>query len=141
MWFLQGFLSLLGRLMLCAIFIMSAVAEKIPHFAETVALMESKNIPNAKIMLVGAILFSIAGSLMIILGYKVRIGALLLLVFLGLATYYFHDFWNDETTRDAQLLHFLKNLGLAGALVFLLANGSGAWALDARDSATDEDFL
>lgn len=141
MWLLQGFLSLLGRLMMCSIFIMAAVAGKIPNFEATVAEMEAKNIPNAKIMLIAAIALLIAGSLMIIIGYKGRIGALLLLVFLGLATFYFHDFWNNEETRDTEILHFMKNLSIAGALVFILGNGSGSWALDSRDASTDEDFL
>jgi putative oxidoreductase len=127
--------------MLCAIFLMAAVADNIPNFAKTVARMESRNIPSAKIMLIGAIVFLIAGSLMIILGYKGRFGALLLLVFLGLATYYFHDFWNDEATKDVELLHFMKNLGLAGAFVFILGNGTGAWSLGGRDNQSDEDFL
>ena len=138
MWFLQGFFSLLGRIMLCSIFIMMAVA---PDFAETVETMEAENVPNAKIMLIGAIAFLIAGSLMIVLGFKTRVGALLLLVFLGFTTFYFHDFWKNPETRDIEILHFLKNLSIAGALVYILGNGSGYWALDSRDNSTDEDFL
>ena len=138
MWFAQGFFSLLGRLMLCSIFIMMAVT---PNFDETVATMEAENVPNAKIMLTGAIAFLIAGSLMIVLGFKSRIGAVLLLIFLGFTTYYFHDFWNNTETRDIEILHFLKNVSIAGALVYILGNGSGNWALDSRDNSTDEDFL
>ena len=44
-------------------------------------------------MLVGAIVFVLAGSPSIIVGISTRIGAPLLLVFLELATDYFHDFW------------------------------------------------
>ena len=55
MWFVRGSLSLLGRIMLCAIFVMSAVANKIPNFTQTVAEMEGKGIPQANIMLIGAI--------------------------------------------------------------------------------------
>ena len=141
MWFLQGFLSLIGRLMLCAIFFMAAVSSNIPQFDQAVADMEAHGVPYAKIMLIGATVFLIAGSLMIILGYKGRFGALLLLIFLVLASYYFHDFWNNEATKDIELLHFMKNLGLAGALVFILANGTGAWSLSGRDGQTDDDFL
>ena len=53
MWFIRGFLSLISRLMLCAIFIMSAVANKIPNFANTIAKMEAEGVPQAKYMLIG----------------------------------------------------------------------------------------
>ncbi len=141
MWFIQGFLSLTGRLMLCAIFVMSVVADKIPAFNECVVKMQKEGIPQPKIMLIGAIAFLIAGSLMIILGYKGRVGALLLLVFLALATYYFHDFWNSEENQAIEILNFMKNLSMAGALVFIMANGTGAWSLDGREKVTDEDFF
>ena len=143
MWFVRGFVSLLGRLMLCAIFVMSAVGNKIPKFAETVAIMENEGVPQAKIMLVGAIAFLILGSLLVILGYKARFGALLLLIFLALATYYFHDFWNIKDAPDAQtlqMIEFMKNLGLAGAMLFIMANGSGHWSLDGT-SEDDDEFI
>jgi putative oxidoreductase len=142
MWFLRGFLSLVGRVMLCSIFVIAAAANKIPMFDECLADMESQGVPFAKVMLVGAIAFLIGGSLLIILGYKARLGAFLLIVFLGVTTYYYHDFWNaGPAYNDNQMLHFLKNLSLAGALVLIMANGSGAWSLDARDDETDENFL
>jgi putative oxidoreductase len=69
----------------------------------------------------------------VILGYQARIGALLLLVFLVLATYFFHNFWALEGKEaEAQMIQFMKNLSMAGAMVFLIANGSGAWSLDRK---------
>ena len=44
-------------------------------------------------MLVGAIVFLIVGSLSVIAGHKTQFGAALILVFLVLASYYFHNFW------------------------------------------------
>ena len=58
--------------------------------------MDKAGIPAPQFMLVGAIVFLIAGSLSIIIGYKARFGAVLLLVFLVLATYYFHHFWTSR---------------------------------------------
>jgi putative oxidoreductase len=141
MWFIRGFLSLISRLMLCAIFVMSAVANKIPRFGATIAMMEAEGIPQAKYMLIGAIAFLILGSLLVILGYKARFGALLLLIFLALATYYFHDFWkikDDQAAQTVEMISFMKNLGLGGAMLFLLANGSGHWSLDGSREDDDE---
>ncbi len=144
MWFIQGFVSLVGRLMLCAIFLMAVLAEQIPSFDATVKTMGEQGIPMPRIALIGAILFLIVGSLLIIVGFKARVGALLLLIFLALATYYFHDFWHLETGSEAQkteLAHFMKNLALGGAMVLILANGAGRWALDTRRDDDDDDFL
>ena len=90
---LQGFGTLLGRVMLALVFFMSAIGNKIPKFNDVAGYMASEGVPFPQVMLVGAIVFLIAGSLSIILGFKAWVGVGLLLVFLVLATYFFHDFW------------------------------------------------
>ncbi|OJW12345.1 MAG: DoxX family protein [Planctomycetales bacterium 71-10] len=129
----QGLISVLGRVALSAIFLLSAVGNKIPNFGAISDLLGSKGMPAPKFMLAGAIAFLIAGSLSVIAGYKTRWGALLLFLFLLPTTYLFHDFWNltGEAAHDQQI-QFMKNLSMAGAFLFLLANGGGAWSLDAR---------
>ena len=69
-----------------------------------------------------------------------RIGATLLLVFLVLATYYFHDFWTFEgQDQQMQMIQFMKNMALMGAMLFIIANGPGPWSLDNRKSSTSSD--
>ncbi len=132
---IQGLTTVLGRLMIAAIFLMSALGNKIPNFNNVAGYMASKGVPQAQVMLAGAIVFLIVGSLSIIIGYKARIGASFLLIFLVLATYYFHDFWKYEgKEQQEQMIQFMKNLSLMGTMVFLMANGSGAISLDGRRS-------
>lgn len=135
----------LGRVMLAAIFLMSAVGNKIPRFGQTVEYMAANGVPAPQLMLVGAILFLIAGSVALILGFQARIGAILLLIFLALATWYFHDFWTfapDSPEYQQQMIQFLKNMGLAGGMLIVLANGAGPGSIDrwlhdrAKHSAT-----
>ncbi len=135
---IQGFGSLLGRIMIATIFLLSAVGNKIPNFSKTAGYMASEGVPMPQVMLVGAILFLIVGSILIIVGFKARTGAVLLLVFLMLATYFFHDFWTfkDAQAQQAQMIQFMKNLALMGTMLFIMANGSGAMSLDAKRSAT-----
>ena len=121
--------------MLATIFLMSAVGNKIPNFGNVAQYMTSEGVPSASFMLVGAIVFLIAGSISIGLGFKTRIGAGLLLVFLALATYFFHDFWTlapDSKEFEMQMIQFMKNLALAGAMLMLIANGAGPGSLDNR---------
>lgn len=134
----QNVLSLAGRTMIAAIFLLSAVGNKIPSFSSVSSYMAAEGVPAPQIMLAGAIVFLIAGSLSVILGYKAQLGAGMLLAFLMAATFFFHDFWTfDGQERQAQTIQFTKNLSLMGAMVFLIANGSGRWSLDARVGASD----
>src|SRR6478735_7983117 len=130
---LRGPLSVLGRLLLCTIFFMAAVGNKIPHFSDVVKIMESVGVPAPQFLLAGAIVFLLVGSLSVIVGYKARVGASLLLTFLVLASYYFHPFWKLEgQAQQEQMIQFMKNLSMMGAMLFLIANGPGPWSVDAR---------
>ena len=128
---LQGIVAVTGRVLLCVIFLMAAVGNKIPHFSDVAQLMGSKGIPQPKLMLAGAIVFLLAGSLSVITGYRARIGALLLLVFLALATYYFHNFWaiTEAKAQQEQMIQFMKNLSMMGAMLFIIANGPGPMSI------------
>ncbi len=134
---LFGVLALLGRLMLVAVFLLAAVGQKIPKFSETAASMASEGVPVPKIMLGGAILFLIAGSLSVGLGFKARIGATLLLVFLLLSTYFFHDFWTrqDPMEKQEQMIQFMKNASMMGAMLLVIAHGPGLMSIDGRMTA------
>ena len=128
---LRGPLTVLGRVLLCAIFLLAVVGNKIPHFSDVVKIMESVGMPAPQFLLAGAIVFLLAGSVSVIVGYKARIGAVLLLTFLVLASYYFHPFWKLEgQAQQEQMIHFTKNLSIMGAMLFVVANGSGPMSLD-----------
>ena len=147
---IQSITTVAGRVLLTFIFLMSAVGNKIPNFNGVAGYMAAEGVPAAKVMLAGAIVFLIAGSLSVIAGYKTRIGAGLLLVFLVLATYFFHDFWTWpqdamwvlSSNSDVQLpvaqiemISFMKNLALMGAMLFIIANGAGPMSVDAEPAA------
>jgi putative oxidoreductase len=130
---IQGFVSVVARLMIVAIFLASAAANKIPKFTEVAETMGGVGIQQPKIMLAGAIVFLILGSVSLIVGFYARFGALLLLVFLIAASYYFHAFWKLPAGPDQmrEQINFMKNVALMGTMVFIMANGAGAWSMDA----------
>lgn len=124
-------LSLAGRLLMVTIFLMSAIGNKIPNFSGVAGYMASEGVPMPHLMLIGGIVFLIAGGLFVAAGYQTRLGAGLLLAFLVLATYYFHDFWNFEgEEQQQQMIQFMKNLSLMGSMLFLIANGPGLLSID-----------
>lgn len=130
---LKGVVTLVGRLMIATIFLLSAVGNKIPQFNNVVGYMASEGVPMPSVMLGGAIVFLLIGSVSIILGFKARLGATLLLIFLVLATYWFHDFWTFEgPEQQTQMIQFMKNMSLMGTMLFLIANGAGPFSIDSR---------
>lgn len=135
--FFQGILAVIGRITLCLIFLLSAVGNHALKFKGTVEFMQQHKVPKPQVLLVGAIAFMILGSISVIVGYKARLGALLLFIFLALATYYFHDFWNyADNNKTEVMVEFLKNLSIMGAMLFIIANGAGPMSVDARLSKT-----
>jgi len=121
---------LLGRILITALFLRSAFG-KIMGFSAVAAGMAKKGLPFAEVLLVGAIVFEIAGGLMVLLGWKARWGALLLILFTIPVTFLYHDFWNFEGQQyRGQLTQFMKNLSILGALFFVMGMGSGPFSLE-----------
>ncbi len=138
---IQGILSCVGRLMISIIFLLSAFGNKILNFNSVADLMAAQGMPQDEILgipahkylLCGAIVFLILGGLSVAAGFKARLGACMLLLFLAGATYYFHDFWNAEADqKPTEMIQFLKNLALSGTMLFIIANGAGPGSLDQR---------
>lgn len=128
--FLQGPLSVLARLCLCTLFLERSLANMIPRYSGFLKSMRAEGFPNPKLLLPSLITLAILGSTLVILGFKARIGALLLLVFLGISTYYAADFWHLSADMQEKQAHFIKNIGLVGAMLLIVANGPGAGSFD-----------
>ena len=125
-------LAVLGRILLSAIFISSGY-HKITGWEQTANYMAAKALPMVPVLLVGAILVEIVGGLSVVVGFKARIGAALLIVFLIPTTVIFHDFWAYEAPQQQdQLINFMKNLAILGGLFQIAAVGPGPWSIDKR---------
>jgi len=118
----------LGRLLLALIFIITG-AGKIGAYAGTQAYMDSMGVPGVLLPLVIAL--ELLGGLAIVLGWQTRIVAFLLAGFCVLSAVIFHGNIGDQ----GEQIQFLKNLGLAGGFLLLVAHGAGAWSLDNRRGA------
>ena len=133
---IQDVSNVVGRLMISGIFLASALGNKIPNFSQVAEKMAAEGVPLPSVMLTGAIAFLVAGGVSIVLGYRTHVGAGMLLVFLVLATYFFHDFWNFEgANRQMQMIQFMKNGSLMGTMLLLISNGPGALSLDRNTSS------
>jgi putative oxidoreductase len=72
------------------------------------------------------------GGLAILLGAWTRCAALLMIVFVIVATAISHRYWEfaDAAARRMQQSHFAKNLTIIGGFVLMLVTGGGRFSVD-----------
>ena len=123
---------LIGRVFLSVIFILAGLG-KIGDWSGTAGYMASRGMPAIPLFLTLAIIFEVLGGFSVLLGFKTKIGALALFLFLVPATLIFHNFWTyPEAQQQMQMIMFLKNLAIMGGLLTLAAAGPGPLSIDAR---------
>lgn len=127
---LSKWVQLAGRIALGAIFLLSAIG-KLSNWSGTVGFAASKGVPQA--LLAGATALELLGALSLFAGFKTRWGVTALVVFLVPVTLVFHNFWAVQgPEQQQQMVHFMKNLAIAGGLLIVFAAGPGAVSVDAR---------
>ena len=115
--------DLIGRILISALFLISAF-NKIFNLDGSIGWMESFGVPG--FLIYPAIVIEIVLPVLVIVGYQARIAAGILSIFCLMTAFIFHfDFSNQ-----IQLVSFLKNIGLAGGFLFIVANGTKDWAVD-----------
>jgi putative oxidoreductase len=120
----------IGRLLFALIFLMSGPM----HFSShTIAYAASQGVPLASILVPFSGLLALVGGLSIVLGYRARIGAFLIAIFLVGVTP-LHNFWavSDPMMHQMQFILFMKNVAMLGGTLLISQLGSGPWSLDAR---------
>ena len=116
-------LDLIGRILISALFLISAF-NKVFNLDGSMGWMETFGVPG--FLIFPAIAIEIILPILVIVGYQARIAAGLLAIFCLLTAFLFHfDFSNQS-----QIVSFLKNIGLAGGFLFIVANGTKDWAVD-----------
>lgn len=128
----QNALTLLGRILLVALFLPAGIA-KLTGFSGTVGYIASVGLPAASLGAVLAIVVEIGGGLALLAGFQTRIAALVLAIFTLGASVFFHAYWAAPADQAmvAQLL-FFKNIAVIGGLLVLAGQGAGTWSLDAK---------
>ena len=118
-------IDLFGRILISALFLISAY-NKIFSIDGSMSWMDGFGIPG--FLLYPAIALEIILPLCIIIGYQARIAAGLLAIFCLATAFIFHLDFMDPM----QKISFLKNIGLAGGFLFIVANGTKDWAIGAK---------
>jgi putative oxidoreductase len=105
------------------------------HFSsKTIAYAASQGVPLASIAVPLSGVLALAGGLSILLGFRARIGAWLLVAFLAAVTPMMHNFWTvtDPMMHQMQFIMFMKNVSMLGGALLITQFGAGPWSLDQR---------
>jgi len=129
---IEKFGPLLGRILIALIFLLSGFG-KITGFAGTAGYMASKGLPMVDLLLAITIVIELGGALMIIAGFKARLAALALFLWMIPVTFIFHNFWAAPADQAMiQQIMFMKNLAIMGAMLYIAAFGSGPMSVDKK---------
>jgi putative oxidoreductase len=126
-------LVFLGRLFYVLLFLTAAPN----HFTKQgISYAVAQGVPLASIGVPLTGVIALVASFSILLGYRARIGAWLMVLFLALVTPLVHKFWGvaDPNMAQQQMFHFFKNVSMLGGALLITQFGAGSWSLDARRS-------
>ncbi len=126
---LRQYAPLIGRILIAQIFLLSGIS-KIGGFANTAGWMASKGVPLPEVLLAITIVIEVGGALMILAGWKARLGAIALFLWMIPVTFIFHNFWAMQGGEAlTNQIMFMKNLALMGAMLYIYAFGSGSYSV------------
>jgi putative oxidoreductase len=129
----KGGVVLLGRFLFGLIFIMSGLN----HFSkQEIGFAAAQGVPLASLAVPLSGIMALLGGLSILFGYRARLGAWLIVLFLVPVTFTMHKFWGvaDPTTAQIQMIMFMKNISMLGGALLITQFGSGPLSLDVRHS-------
>ena len=122
---MKNFLDLLGRIFISVIFLYSGT-NKILNYEITFQWIEIFEI--SKFLLVFTVIMEIIFPVFIIIGYKTKIAAIALSIYCLSTAFIFHNDFSSQT----QIITFLQNISLTGALILMIVNGTKDWALEKK---------
>jgi putative oxidoreductase len=127
----SALLDFLGRVLLTGVFFVSVPA----HFGPVdLNFAIGAGVPLARFVVPATGILQLLGALSVLLGYKTKVGAWLLILFLAPVTLTMHKFWaaGDPMMAQLQWGMLTRNVAIVGGLLLLSQFGPGAWSLDAR---------
>ena len=116
-------LALFGRIFLSVLFLVEGI-RKFFFQEETIMYMEDFGVPE--ILFFPSIFVEILFPLLLIIGYKTKIAALVMALFTLTVAIIFHTNFNS----GMEMTFFLKDLAIAGGFIIILINGAGLLSID-----------
>ena len=114
-----------GRVLIAFMFVMSGL-NKMNNYSNTAGWMDAMGVPGSLLPIV--IVLEVLGGAAIMIGWQTRIAAILFAAFSIMSAAIFHADFSDQN----QMIHFMKNVSIAGGFLFLIVHGAGTYSMDNR---------
>jgi putative oxidoreductase len=129
------FIVPLGRFLFALIFLMTPLT----HFsAQGIGYAAHQGVPMAGVLVPLSGVIAFVGAVLVIVGFRARLGAWLIVLFLVPVTFVMHAFWTvtDPMMAGFQRAMFFKNVSILGAALVIAYFGAGPISVDAKREAT-----
>jgi len=121
----SNYVAPVGRVLIAFMFVMSGL-NKINNYGNTAGWMDAMGVPGSLLPIV--IVLEVLGGAAIMIGWQTRIAASLFAAFSVMSAAIFHADFSDQN----QMIHFMKNVSIAGGFLFLIVHGAGTYSMDNR---------
>jgi putative oxidoreductase len=122
---------LIARIALAVLFLWAGTM-KLLGYAGFVGYLQSKGVPFVAIAAPLVVVIEVLGGVLLVLGFKIRALGLILAIYAVATAVLGHDFWNvtDASLQRDMVVHFWKNIGIAGGFLLLTVTGAGRISID-----------
>lgn len=122
------YIFFIGRAMFALVFLIKAVGHFCPRM---IAHAGEMGVPMANVVVPFWGTVAIIGGLSILFGFKAKVGAWLVIIFLLPVTFFMHPFWQPDVSFAMRMhaLCFWKNISIMGAALMMTYMGSGPMSL------------
>lgn len=122
---MKDIIDLVGRVFMSFIFLYQATMNILePSFTKKIMVQHGIESQINFLYLAGIVLM-VLGGIMVLIGYRARLGAFLLLVFLIPSTLQYYLDLSDPVQQQV----LLRNIAIMGGLMVIMANGSGKYSI------------
>jgi uncharacterized membrane protein YphA (DoxX/SURF4 family) len=127
---MKNTLDLFARIFIAILFYFEAM-DSFWYFEKTKETMTIYGLTwRQDLLLTLTIIALIIGATLVLIGYYSNFGAFLLLLYILPTTFIIFSFWNDPiAVRRIQMINFMRNLAIIGALLLLIVNKPGSYSV------------
>ncbi len=127
---MKDIVDLIGRILIAAIFLFEAY-DTLAHWASTKETLTAYSILWRQDLLIGLAGFVLLlGGILLLIGYRVGFGAILLMAYWVPVTFIIYSFWDDPIElRRVNSISFMRNMAIVGGLCMLISHGSGKYSV------------
>ena len=129
----RAFLPLFGRILLSAIFIVDGILQ-LSDPGGTARYFAKVHVPVPDFAVWISVAIHLLGGLAVLFGFRAKWAASILALFCVATAFGVHLPAGDM----GNMIHFLKNLAIAGGFVYVVAFGAGPISVDGRTAATPD---